>query len=376
MSDSGQKITGTKVITRHLRDGICSGRWKVGSTLPTIRQLSAQLGASHQSVQSAIRLIEAEGLIKCRSRRPAVVTGQSRESVPVHGQEIALKRIGFVQQLDNVVAGETWHHHIYLSAQNELLANGYDLLVVPFDQEQSVIAHLLRNGCDGAIFSGHRSRKGLHQAFKKSGIPWVCLGGVEFEDDYNVVHGCNYEGGTRLGRIFVKLGLRKILILGDDQTVSISSCEKIGGVLRAYLEQAMPIDRITVRAAMAIDEQAGYNEASRYISEFGTPEAIFAVGDLLALGAMRACQNAGLAVGKDVSVVGATGLDLAATLQPSLTVLKQPMEEMGKGAAKLLIDMIEHNRCMSPSKGFPSQIILRNSLYIPPELKNQIAMMV
>jgi LacI family transcriptional regulator len=68
--------------------------------------------------------------------------------------------------------------------------------------------------------------------------------------------------------------------------------------------------------------------------------AIFCFNDIAAIGAIRALKDAGLAVPGDVSVVGFDDIQSAAYSTPSLTTVRQPLTEMGKRGAQVLLDRI------------------------------------
>ena len=68
--------------------------------------------------------------------------------------------------------------------------------------------------------------------------------------------------------------------------------------------------------------------------------AIFCFNDIAAIGAIRALKDAGLSVPGDVSVVGFDDIQSAAYSTPSLTTVRQPLMEMGKRGAKVLLERI------------------------------------
>ena len=69
--------------------------------------------------------------------------------------------------------------------------------------------------------------------------------------------------------------------------------------------------------------------------------ALFAIADSMAIGAMRALRDAGRRIPEDCSVIAIDGLELSAYIEPPLTTLCQPMEEMGRRSIEILLDMIE-----------------------------------
>jgi LacI family transcriptional regulator len=68
---------------------------------------------------------------------------------------------------------------------------------------------------------------------------------------------------------------------------------------------------------------------------------LIAFNDVTAIGAIRAFREAGLRVPEDVSVIGFDDIESAGYLTPSLTTLRQPLQQMGELAAGHLMDMIE-----------------------------------
>jgi LacI family transcriptional regulator, galactose operon repressor len=72
------------------------------------------------------------------------------------------------------------------------------------------------------------------------------------------------------------------------------------------------------------------------------PTAIFAFNDNMAVGVLRAAQARGLRIPEDLSVVGFDDQDHAAAATPALTTVRQPLGEMGRMAASLLIRLIDH----------------------------------
>ena len=83
--------------------------------------------------------------------------------------------------------------------------------------------------------------------------------------------------------------------------------------------------------------------------------AVFCFNDIAAIGAIRALKDAGLGVPSDVSVVGFDDILSAAYTTPSLTTVRQPLEEMGRRGAKVLLERIADRE-----KKFPSEIVMEH----------------
>ncbi len=89
--------------------------------------------------------------------------------------------------------------------------------------------------------------------------------------------------------------------------------------------------------------------------------AIFAVSDELAIGAIRALYEAGLAVPGDVSVVGFDDIDISEYLTPAITTIRQPIQEMGGKTAEIMSDLIAGTKQNEGSTVFGFELVLRES---------------
>jgi LacI family transcriptional regulator len=99
--------------------------------------------------------------------------------------------------------------------------------------------------------------------------------------------------------------------------------------------------------------EIGYKPMQALLEKTRDFTAIFCFNDIAAIGAVRALKDAGLLVPQDVSVVGFDDIQSAAYCTPSLTTVRQPLAEMGKRGAQILLERIA-NREMD----FPSEIVM------------------
>ena len=90
--------------------------------------------------------------------------------------------------------------------------------------------------------------------------------------------------------------------------------------------------------------QGGAAAMGRLLASPSPPTAVFVCNDLMAIGALHAAHAAGLDVPGALSVVGFDDIELAAYTMPPLTTIAQPKEEIGTGAAALLLERIRAGR--------------------------------
>jgi LacI family transcriptional regulator len=91
------------------------------------------------------------------------------------------------------------------------------------------------------------------------------------------------------------------------------------------------------------------------------PTAVFAVNDLAAAGAIRAIEEAGLQVPRDVSVVGFNDLSAAIGTARLLTTVRLPLHAMGEAAAERLLAQITDNRVPPEPVVIPVELVVRQS---------------
>jgi DNA-binding LacI/PurR family transcriptional regulator len=105
--------------------------------------------------------------------------------------------------------------------------------------------------------------------------------------------------------------------------------------------------------------EIGYRPMKALLKKTTDFTAIFCFNDIAAIGAIRALNDAGLSVPGHVSVVGFDDIQSAAYAMPSLTTVRQPLSEMGRRGAQVLLQRIADR-----SKVFPAEIVMSPELIV------------
>lgn len=100
----------------------------------------------------------------------------------------------------------------------------------------------------------------------------------------------------------------------------------------------------------------GYNLMKKVMASKEDITAVFAVSDSIAIGACKAVFDAGKSVPEDYSIAGFDGMDMAHYYNPTLTTIRQPVEEMAYATIKILFDIIK-NKAQNQQKVFKGQLI-------------------
>ena len=104
----------------------------------------------------------------------------------------------------------------------------------------------------------------------------------------------------------------------------------------------------------------GYMVTKEFLEKQIPCTAIFAISDMLAIGAGKALSDAGYRVPEDISLTGFDGVEIGKYVIPSLTTLKQPVDSMARETARILFDIIgkkaKHQHCV-----FDGELVIRDS---------------
>lgn len=171
--------------------------------------------------------------------------------------------------------------------------------------------------------------------------------------------GCDNEsGGYQATKHLIDLGRKNIAYIGRKERRSPEHAARYDGYIRALREANMQPDE-KLRVPADNSEKLGYEAVKKLLSAGASFDAIFAVTDLIAIGAMRALADEGLVVPNDVGVVGFDDMPLAAHVTPALTTVQQNPRMGGEGLVEGIVGLIKdqpvESRLMAP------KLIIRDS---------------
>lgn len=200
---------------------------------------------------------------------------------------------------------------------------------------------LMQSRVDGLIVSVSKSTTDFSylQAIQKKGVPMVFFDRRCKEVDASSVVVEDYQGAYSATEHLIINGYRKIAHLCGPSTLSLSQNRTDGykDALQKYDITVMP--ELIVKADTYNE---GYYATKSLLEGPIVPDAIFAVNDSTAIGAMKAIKEKGKKMPQEIGVVGFTDDPMLSQLvEPQLTSVAQPGYEMGQLAAKMFLEQIE-----------------------------------
>jgi DNA-binding LacI/PurR family transcriptional regulator len=128
-------------------------------------------------------------------------------------------------------------------------------------------------------------------------------------------------------------GHQRIALINHDLSYKYARLRE-RGYKSVLQQQGLSMTQWNTPAILARRRESGDGKAA---GDESAPDAVFAVSDSLAAGAMRAIEQAGLRVPEDIAVIGFDGTELAEMVSPQLTTVEQPSREIGAKAVDLLL---------------------------------------
>ena len=228
------------------------------------------------------------------------------------------------------------------AAQDEAARRGYLLLVVnvgaqaPSSVQRQAVDLLLQQRVEGMIYACM-----YHQVVTPPpGLPpsTVLLNAADADEVYRGIVPDDRQGGHDAVKHLAEAGHRRIAFLDDEGGV-VAARLRHRGYVEALDEVGVDPDprwhvaaAANVRGGLEIDRFLDLPPESR-------PTAIFCFNDRQAMGAYRVARRRGLTIPDDLSIVGFDDQEyLASELDPPLTTMRLPHEEMGRRAVRLLLD--------------------------------------
>ena len=212
---------------------------------------------------------------------------------------------------------------------------------------------------DGLLIVLPREPEAYLESLRQRDFPHVLIDQLGTDEADLSVIAANQEGGYEATKHLINLGHRRIGIITGWMDM-ISARQRLEGYKAALAEHGIPYDPSLVYVG-DFSQPGGFSGASYFLEMTTRPTAVFASNDILAMGVFDAAHTYGLNVPGDLSVIGFDDIPLAAVSSPKLTTIRQPLQEMGRAATRLLLDLINAPEKRRGSIILPIELLLRES---------------
>ncbi len=203
--------------------------------------------------------------------------------------------------------------------------------------EQRTLRYVTAVQPDGVLLVSLHGADPLPADLVRRGIP-VVVGGRPPANGVSYVDIDNVHGAFQAVRHLAGLGRRCIATITGPLDMA-SAADRLEGYRRALREAGIEPDP-ALEALGGFEQETARLAMSGLLDRHPDIDAVFAASDLMAVGALQALRRAGRSVPGDVALVGYDDSQIATTTEPSLSTVRQPIEDMGREMAQLLLALV------------------------------------
>jgi LacI family transcriptional regulator len=262
----------------------------------------------------------------------------------------------------NVDMTHPYFNEVISSFKKNIGLLGYDILMFSNELFQSdngsYLARCKHFHVDGClVIAGEEVEEAVFD-LAKEGFPCI---GIDIElngPKSSYIMTDNIDLSRKVVEFFYLNSIKKIGYIGGKWDSTISNLRNLG-FFEAMNQFGLDVRKEWIQYG-DFHENSGYEAMRRILECKEYPEAIFAISDLMALGALRALKEKGLHAPHDIRIIGCDDIVACRYSDPKLTTVKQDKEKFGKLSAYMLNDLINGESQLKPVL-IDSELIIRES---------------
>ena len=225
-----------------------------------------------------------------------------------------------------------------------LRAHGFEALIgdsgYGFAGEEKMVAAFIGRRADGVVLSSVAHSASTRRMLARAGVPVVETGNLTRRPIDMLVGFSNYAAAHAMMEHLAARGHRTIGFLGAPVVQNPQAADR----RRAY-DDVVAAHRLARHPSLAVecasDLEAAGDALLALLERHPRCSAVFAASEVRAIGALLACLREGLRVPGRIAIAGFNDAGLGAHLVPALTTVHVPRDEIGRRAAKMILDRLE-----------------------------------
>jgi LacI family transcriptional regulator len=248
----------------------------------------------------------------------------------------------------------------------QAIARSHNFLVIVLttqndaNTERDAVNILMQHRVDGFVIAPANSKsESLRGLLERIPVPIVALDRPVAGSLVPYVVANNFEGAQHATRHLIKHGYKRIACLTGE-----TNLYTIGERVRGYCDAIESAGLETILETSIHDYESAEHVIKKMLGSPKPPEAIFTLKNSATIDTFEALQRLGISVPGDVALIGYDDFQLAGTVRPAVTVVQQPIYELGHAAAQLLFERMLGSAATdaSPVSASPKQVVLKTRL--------------
>jgi len=328
----------------------------------TIKDIARIAGVHHTTVSLALRNSEA-------------LKKETKETIQAIANDMGyranLLAQGFRNRRSNAIGimVPSIQHHFFAEFISDIseLANRADYSVMVFQSNEKLetenknIEALIDNRVAGVIASVSRETidGSFFNAFHRENIPVVFFDRIPTNARGAQLMVNNFQGALDAVNILIENGRKRIAFITGSSRINVYR-DRLEGYKQALLLGNLPCyDRYLIEGGFLLED--GMAGAKQLLSLLERPDAILAVGDNVAIGAIKYLKSAGVKIPEDIAVIGFDNDPMGIAIEPELTTVEQPISQMAEIALKLILEAINSGEELLKEEILNTRILRRKS---------------
>lgn len=327
---------------------------------PTINDIAKRVGLSKASVS---RALNGKQDVDPETRKRVLKLAAQIGYVPsAHARALSNGRSNCLGLLVPTLTWP-WILEVLRGVAEEIERSGYSLILYTTAEgetsEREFMSQVVPAGAvDGLALVIPLGMLESIERLAKGGLPIVVVDDRGHYPDLPTVATTNIEGGRSATRHLIQRGRQRIAMLNGPHDFGCNR-ERLEGYKSALKEADLRFDSRRVTDS-DFKEVGGASAMTRLLEADPELDAVFAANDLMAFGAMRVLRESGRRVPEDVAVVGFDDLPASAMTHPPLTTVRQPLYEMGRTAASMVMAAVR-GEPIAKRVELPTSLVVRES---------------
>jgi LacI family transcriptional regulator, gluconate utilization system Gnt-I transcriptional repressor len=228
-------------------------------------------------------------------------------------------------------------------------------------EEERLIEQLLRRRPEAIVVTGGKHTPRARRLLESAGIPVIETWDLPQDPIGHVVGFSNAAAVKGMVDHFVAQGLTRIAFIGGDADRDTRGTDRRAGFIAAMQAHGLDATRLIDAGAPPISMREGATAMGRLLDTLPDTQAVIAVSDLSAFGALTECQRRGVSVPDQIWLAGFGDYEIAGISVPSLTTINPFPREIGIRTAALILDLLDTGPPAENTIRIAPRLILRQS---------------
>lgn len=339
---------------------------------PTIKDIAKRVGVSYSTVS---RALSGSPLI------PPETTGRIRQVADEMGYQPSAAARSLKTRRSKVLGvivssmDDPFFAEILQGIEDTAQSSGYSLFIASSQRDpergQKIARSMMEHRADGVIICSTSFSTELSQPLQEGGFPMVVVNNQSAENFRFSIYHDDVDGARQITRHLIDLGHKRIAYLGDSLS-GRTSLDRLTGFHTEMRFAGLVVPPEYIFEVPGGMPEVGASSVNHFLDLPERPTAIVCFNDMLAMGLLKALQQAGLEIPTDLSITGFDNIRFSTYTNPPLTTFDQPKRYIGEEATRLLLGLLhpdaEIHNDRSEIKILKGKLLIRKSTASPSEL--------